>query len=196
MRGTHYLACSIAARVGIIPAYAGNTCNGSRRLPSMRDHPRVCGEHWMPLAANCAVVGSSPRMRGTRIGDSVDEASDGIIPAYAGNTLLRISYLATIWDHPRVCGEHLKAAAKTETSKGSSPRMRGTQRRWRWSAYRAGIIPAYAGNTPAKNFLTVSLRDHPRVCGEHTVNGSMLGRSMGSSPRMRGTLLCYTQRDE
>ena len=33
-----------------------------------------------------------------------------------------------------------------------------------------GIIPAYAGNTIAKAILSDTLRDHPRVCGEHDIH--------------------------
>ena len=52
-----------------------------------------------------------------------------------------------------------------------------------------GIIPAYAGNT--KEYLgdDVYGRDHPRVCGEHFDTVAALLRYVGSSPRMRGTLV-------
>ena len=47
MRGTPPWLLALHGHLGIIPAYAGNT----RRLPcrflSPRDHPRVCGEHWL-----------------------------------------------------------------------------------------------------------------------------------------------------
>ena len=52
-----------------------------------------------------------------------------------------------------------------------------------------GIIPAYAGNTKHGDDGCANDRDHPRVCGEHPRKLPVLWRPMGSSPRMRGTLL-------
>ena len=213
------------ASVGIIPAYAGNTCRWRRRSPPGRDHPRVCGEHQhvryilavrlgssprmrgtLP-SRTISSRGSSPRMRGTPIVDSEVVYELGIIPAYAGNTIYRnatsiskrdhprvcgehamLSGLCVMFaDHPRVCGEHTGAGAANVTAKGSSPRMRGTQRWKIGDAKTRGIIPAYAGNTQERRTCRTQGQDHPRVCGEHSSSELMTIMSMGSSPRMRGT---------
>ena len=50
-----------------------------------------------------------------------------------------------------------------------------------------GIIPAYAGNTPQCDRGWNRARDHPRVCGEHSVRVVRRSAARGSSPRMRGT---------
>ena len=50
------------------------------------------------------------------------------------------------------------------------------------------IIPAYAGNTTAAVKPDTCNRDHPRVCGEHSVVYARVAVVWGSSPRMRGTL--------
>ena len=71
---------------GIIPAYAGNTHCSPRQNTSGRDHPRVCGEHLSADGGDPAAVGSSPRMRGTRLRRRYRHRAQGIIPAYAGNT--------------------------------------------------------------------------------------------------------------
>ena len=70
------------------------------------DHPRVCGEHNITkdLAAN--QQGSSPRMRGAPRQIGRLYGNGGIIPAYAGSTLIKTNRLGFIRDHPRVCGEH------------------------------------------------------------------------------------------
>ena len=52
---------------GIIPAYAGNTPEGSSVSGLCGDHPRVCGEHRLLPCSFLPFLGSSPRMRGTRI---------------------------------------------------------------------------------------------------------------------------------
>ncbi len=70
---------------------------------------------------------------------------------------------------------------------GSSPRVRGTQRRLVQIGQPHRFIPACAGNTTKPLFRRAGTAVHPRVCGEHTATdepGTFLG---GSSPRVRGT---------
>ena len=126
MRGTRRLRHRAGSPRGIIPAYAGNTRLTFSRLCAIRDHPRVCGEHYQPFLFLCAGGGSSPRMRGTRHCHVVSFIASGIIPAYAGNTSSGLLSWLFFWDHPRVCGEHPYFAITRDDNKGSSPRMRGT----------------------------------------------------------------------
>ena len=126
-------------------------------------------------------------MRGTRRHDHRRRWLRGIIPAYAGNTSAANFEKLTIWDHPRVCGEHRMADLITITQVGSSPRMRGTRGHHAERAQDHGIIPAYAGNTVTALHRDGLMRDHPRVCGEHFVNTTGEVDKTGSSPRMRGT---------
>ena len=92
---------------------------------------------------------------------------DGIIPAYAGNTIVFSFLQSRTRDHPRVCGEHWHRRCGRCRSRGSSPRMRGTPDFVIVKATQGGIIPAYAGNTNnMPPYLSVYV-DHPRVCGEH-----------------------------
>ena len=65
MRGTPSLRKTDRPICGIIPAYAGNTRPALQRKSIARDHPRVCGEHWINARRNPKIMGSSPRMRGT-----------------------------------------------------------------------------------------------------------------------------------
>ena len=157
-------------------------------LSRVRDHPRVCGEHSVvPLALESS-AGSSPRMRGT-LGVGVRRnVGNGIIPAYAGNTIVTFAQWTTARDHPRVCGEHGLAATARWGRTGSSPRMRGTLRKGRHQRLQFGIIPAYAGNTKRHGKTTLRPWDHPRVCGEHPRRMGVRHVRGGSSPRMRGTL--------
>ena len=87
MRGTLEAGTGTKDNPGIIPAYAGNTSMGSPLPSGNGDHPRVCGEHIMALRFAVPSLGSSPRMRGTHVGDVLGGQGDGIIPAYAGNTM-------------------------------------------------------------------------------------------------------------
>ena len=129
MRGTRNVMTTVTLPLGIIPAYAGNTRN-----------------------------------------QNVLRLSRGIIPAYAGNTDVADAEFLRHRDHPRVCGEHSNRVGDWFATLGSSPRMRGTRDvcnsglavnqgsspRMRGTLMarlhqhpRAGIIPAYAGNTIA-----------------------------------------------
>ena len=93
--------------------------------------------------------GSSPRMRGALRDLDRHGLAVGIIPAYAGSTL--------------------GFTFELKPTGGSSPRMRGARLQADRSGSARGIIPAYAGST-APSFLKVSqYRDHPRVCGEHSL---------------------------
>ena len=107
MRGTHGFHAGLAQVFGIIPAYAGNTPPCPGRAAIHWDHPRVCGEHTLSNRISSGLRGSSPRMRGTPIGGARWRNTNGIIPAYAGNTRTSNHRTCGAWDHPRVCGEHL-----------------------------------------------------------------------------------------
>ena len=171
MRGTFAPCRAVAAELGIIPAYAGNTRRAGSWSDCYRDHPRVCGEH-------------TPSSR-KKVNFS------GIIPAYAGNTLFGLSSARNVRAHPRVCGEHHLSCESIAVYGGSSPRMRGTLGSRVVAAVRRGIIPAYAGNTLGALYERTLLRDHPRVCGEHRTVSENTVVVPGSSPRMRGTLHAF-----
>ena len=130
MRGTPSGALATGSCIGIIPAYAGNTCRSARSRSKARDHPRVCGEHYNEAGASTTVPGSSPRMRGTLPESAQALLLSRIIPAYAGNTAFPHASRPYSWDHPRVCGEHSSWMFNCVVLAGSSPRMRGTLRRF------------------------------------------------------------------
>ena len=172
---------------GIIPALAGNTDGPATPRPRTGDHPRACGEHRAARRIAGRVVGSSPRLRGTRHRSAHSADYIGIIPALAGNTPADRGQRQKSRDHPRACGEHRVDGEQQSCHLGSSPRLRGTPipppRRRRPS----GIIPALAGNTSRPAPPKSPPRDHPRACGEHTGKKWTRGGTPGSSPRLRGT---------
>ena len=109
MRGTLQLSPSKACSSGIIPADAGNTPALTSDRYVLTDHPRGCGEHKCQRVALRDGWGSSPRMRGTLNVSSSGIDVPWIIPADAGNTLLGRKVNRLWGDHPRGCGEHLRA---------------------------------------------------------------------------------------
>ena len=186
MRGTLRRAFRKFRRLGIIPAYAGNTQPVSPCRQCNRDHPRVCGEHDPLVPSVCDVLGSSPRMRGTLGRRVVGLCLVGIIPAYAGNTTARNASTKAKRDHPRVCGEHRPEHHIVPVLRGSSPRMRGTLQPHAGKVGKRGIIPAYAGNTSTDTTYSSPDRDHPRVCGEHIRNAAQSAARGGDHPRVCG----------
>ena len=167
MRGTQPDSVYSEDAVRFIPAYAGNTPIHRRSAGSVPVHPRVCGEHAIAGIAESEVIGSSPRMRGTRRGRKCYRNRSRFIPAYAGNTLMMSSGCGGSTVHPRVCGEHAGDQAYGKRIDGSSPRMRGTQPALNCLRWFRRFIPAYAGNTPETRFCIRPSTVHPRVCGEH-----------------------------
>ena len=152
---------------GIIPAYAGSTRRSQFIANLAQDHPRVCGEHFLPQFGQYSCGGSSPRMRGALQPIEGLHLRDGIIPAYAGSTHPSGARRGGGRDHPRVCGEHVTCWSCCAISLGSSPRMRGAPHLRAYSSISARIIPAYAGSTGDGQGVPRVVWDHPRVCGEH-----------------------------
>ena len=105
-------------------------------------------------------------MGGTGTRDCIDDLAQGIIPACAGNSFRKLSVVLLRRDHPRVCGEQLPLSYALLSFKGSSPRVRGTDKADIKYRTILGIIPACAGNSNASLIKKYQRRDHPRVCGE------------------------------
>ena len=111
---------------------------------------------------------------------------DGIIPAYAGSTATTMATCANSMDHPRIRGEHRLSGLYTGDGQGSSPHTRGAQPGQGVRYGSIGIIPAYAGSTPASTGRPNGPRDHPRIRGEHEPSLPAPARPTGSSPHTRG----------
>ena len=171
VRGTLLRHEGLKILAGIIPACAGNTNQRFELLNLDKDHPRVCGEHPHKAIADSGFPGSSPRVRGTPAALLGSDQHRGIIPACAGNTEYRDHRQSRRRDHPRVCGEHRRLAAARRSTRGSSPRVRGTRRVHSRPHGADGIIPACAGNTSSPSRVIYQPGDHPRVCGEHSRGG-------------------------
>ena len=87
----------------IIPAHAGQTSTLGMTVVRPSDHPRACGANFATLVGSQLQNGSSPRMRGKHVHACGPSASRRIIPAHAGQTLLKRSSMVVSQDHPRVC---------------------------------------------------------------------------------------------
>ncbi len=191
MRGTRRSACRRPSDRRFIPAHAGNTPGHAPSGANIRVHPRACGEHTPARYTRIRCTGSSPRMRGTRSVSSATRLLSRFIPAHAGNTLPSFRARGAQSVHPRACGEHVAGIIALFVDPGSSPRMRGTHPGSSSRDERSRFIPAHAGNTTGSGKTSTNKAVHPRACGEHAKAGCRLSVSTGSSPRMRGTLVCW-----
>ena len=187
MRGSPRSGKRAAVRAGIIPAHAGLTPKSCPFKCHGWDHPRACGAHILYESLIVYGLGSSPRMRGSRLASALPRTSAGIIPAHAGLTRPTAALAVAHRDHPRACGAHVRPILSLNSRWGSSPRMRGSPTCLRIAVRAGGIIPAHAGLTAVCCFLLFSCRDHPRACGAHPVSPFRCAPRPGSSPRMRGS---------
>ena len=131
-------------------------------------------------------------MRGKAQAEQVRRFLNGITPAYAGKSVSRLLRKASLWDHPRVCGEKPRSAHQRARLWGSPPRMRGKVSPGSSERRACGITPAYAGKSREVLINVPGSGDHPRVCGEKDQVKSMSTEDVGSPPRMRGKESLHT----
>ena len=106
MRGAQITGVSAGTATRIIPADAGSTGVVNPISLGTKDHPRGCGEHKAEHDFDKGAKGSSPRMRGARVNQRVNDEKHRIIPADAGSTAFQVAACLAYPDHPRGCGEH------------------------------------------------------------------------------------------
>ena len=85
----------------------------------------MCGEHRSIVGIGVACQGSSPHVRGARRPRQPGIRPNGIIPACAGSTQVRLRRRPWTEDHPRMCGEHRSGFNALFFLTGSSPHVRG-----------------------------------------------------------------------
>ena len=86
LRGTRHVQGDDTVPDRSIPAPAGNTLPGPWARATRSVHPRACGEHRNSGLYFTAILGPSPRLRGTRRVRVREHRGQRSIPAPAGNT--------------------------------------------------------------------------------------------------------------
>ena len=132
---------------GIIPARAGFTRSGTRRLVGPTDHPRSRGVYCCHQSAWTARPGSSPLARGLLANPRLPAPTEWIIPARAGFTPRARRGGPPAADHPRSRGVYLAKMAGLNVNSGSSPLARGSPVAGKPREIVGRIIPARAGFT-------------------------------------------------
>ena len=149
----------------------------------------MCGEQVFIIHRINRYRGSSPRVRGTAPGIAGLRLAGRFIPACAGNRKNNSYVNLNKTVHPRVCGEQSTDYPPNPTPPGSSPRVRGTVLNKHFLMGQRRFIPACAGNRDALAQWHLHKAVHPRVCGEQRPPRIILFVTLGSSPRVRGTVL-------
>ena len=149
-----------------IPACAGEPSAAAteRRRPGV--YPRVCGGTARVDRGKLGLEGLSPRVRGNHLHEVEPVASQGSIPACAGE--------------PN--GKHMYVYITT----GLSPRVRGNRAGDAGGTVRHRSIPACAGEPMLTGGWSALLGVYPRVCGGTLPALYDVGRVRGLSPRVRG----------
>ena len=86
-------------------------------------------------------------MRGKAIKSIFSDHGNRITPAYAGKSLLHLTFHNRHEDHPRLCGEKLLISALRIQRAGSPPPMRGKVLDAGGFRKAVRITPAYAGKS-------------------------------------------------
>ena len=138
----------------------------------MGDHPRVCGEKVLWYYYIKGMTGSPPRVRGKDATSAANRRGSRITPACAGKRRRLDSSDTVRKDHPRVCGEKWISFRVKSLVTGSPPRVRGKGSRSIHRIPQRGITPACAGKSTFEGTRYTELEDHPRVCGEKSLQHS------------------------
>ena len=131
-------------------------------------------------------LGSPPRVRGKVSRYDAFRLHAGITPACAGKSENGGENVATLQDHPRVCGEKRSVRVHHQGGGGSPPRVRGKAQLTFKQVYVVGITPACAGKSEAGVAIRQVGQDHPRVRGEKPPPTTTSTPHRGSPPRARG----------
>ena len=165
VRGGPFVRLLDRAAGRLIPARAGRTRPADDEPGGCGAHPRSCGADTLGAGGQLTGGGSSPLVRGGRIGQVGTGQVDRLIPARAGRTPASRGRRGGTPAHPRSCGADPTSPHLGQCRQGSSPLVRGGL--WSFQALRAGqgLIPARAGRTHRSGQNRSGWQAHPRSCG-------------------------------
>ena len=171
-----------------IPTCVGNSNHLGTIYPSRAVHPHVCGELSPTSSIYTGDAGSSPRVWGTLSMQYRYALHDRFIPTCVGNSRACPGCRPGRTVHPHVCGELLPMVLVTLYWFGSSPRVWGTLGTLRIDRCALRFIPTCVGNSPEELQQLFARAVHPHVCGELERVRTDRKDTLGSSPRVWGTL--------
>ncbi len=148
--------------------------------------PAPDGDHSGVQVRRSLPPGPPPRSRGPPPLCAPEGAYGGTTPACAGTTRPAGSSARRARDHPRVRGDHRSPSSSRGLSGGPPPRARGPLRPVAGAGEGVGTTPACAGTTWRTGSTMTPCWDHPRVGGDHLLDGLEGTMIRGPPPRARG----------
>ncbi len=130
--------------------------------------------------------GPSPHTRGNPRQWVAAKASEGTIPAYAGEPVICMLLCGEQSDHPRIRGGTYRGKRTAPYTMGPSPHTRGNLKRHELTVDDIRTIPAYAGEPTGQVLLHRQVEDHPRIRGGTDIDGCVVYVHQGPSPHTRG----------
>ena len=125
VRGNRSHRRTAPARIGSIPACAGEPCSRSRISWLSGVYPRVCGGTADGMPNYFHRMGLSPRVRGNLLARCPEWGNARSIPACAGEPCTWHFRTAPCRVYPRVCGGTEQRLEVADVAEGLSPRVRG-----------------------------------------------------------------------
>ncbi len=181
------LAGSLAgARLGPIPAHAGQPARSRARNIWRRAYPRARGATGIMWSFEMQFAGLSPRTRGNRFGNIIASMPHGPIPAHAGQPAARTSGACARRAYPRARGATAPRNQPGLRPRGLSPRTRGNLDRAVRAHDLCGPIPAHAGQPARPGTGHQRSRAYPRARGATPRREETRAAMTGLSPRTRG----------
>ncbi|MDB5033320.1 MAG: hypothetical protein JWQ98_561 [Chlorobi bacterium] len=184
---------SYQRHVRFIPTHVGRSLAAGTASWSWSVHPHACGEIFGVITPPYSWIGSSPRMWGDPTIGGKEDLRGRFIPTHVGRSCHLDRGAPRPPVHPHACGEIRNSIFSVRVRVGSSPRMWGDReysRRWR-SVNR--FIPTHVGRSP-RHFRGGACRPvHPHACGEICISATGLDSIPGSSPRMWGDPVTWTE---
>ena len=164
-RGNLVKAIEAAARMGPIPAQAGEPGCEDGSHGYLRAYPRAGGGTTSTTCASPFASGLSPRRRGNRLTLPTVGIPTGPIPAQAGEPSSLHRGGRADRAYPRAGGGTASERDFANQSTGLSPRRRGNPRPRRRGATTTGPIPAQAGEPARCRAARCGKGAYPRAGG-------------------------------
>ena len=103
--GQDSFAVFLTFSTGIIPTRVGTSYTRYKSIGDERDHPHACGDKAEKMSKIAPIIGSSPRVWGQAMLKISFLSHLRIIPTRVGTSLVFLSPVALLWDHPHACGD-------------------------------------------------------------------------------------------
>ncbi len=186
VRGNLGGRCAGLLAWGSIPARAGEPSAIAASRIAFAVYPRACGGTTSYRVIAEPPLGLSPRVRGNHAVARRRIASDGSIPARAGEPTTPTLSDPTQPVYPRACGGTVGMVVGPGGEVGLSPRVRGNPVERQRLQVIGRSIPARAGEPPTPRRCRLLVTVYPLACGGTLPVGSLGRLSSGLSPRVRG----------